>query len=76
MSLRLLQNTNIEMDDPDVLKLNNVELNDEELFDHCFIDGSIREAVTAFALAQGAARKIRHSLTHDLNSPIKCACLC
>ena len=42
----------------DVLKLNNVELNDEEFFlINASIDGSIREAVTAFALAQGALRR-------------------
>ena len=56
----------------DVLKLNNVELNDEEFFlINVSIDGSIREAVTAFALAQGALReRFVTALTHDLRTPL------
>ena len=55
-----------------MLKLNNVELNDEELFlINVSIDGSIREAVTTFALAQGALReRFVTALTHDLRTPL------
>ena len=63
----------------DVLKLNNVELNDEEFFlINVSIDGSIRESVTAFALAQGALReRFVTALTHDLRTPLSNArCLC
>jgi signal transduction histidine kinase len=56
----------------DVLKLNNVELNDEEFFlINASLDGAIREAVTAFALAQGALHeRFVTALTHDLRTPL------
>ncbi|SEO31056.1 Signal transduction histidine kinase [Nitrosospira multiformis] len=56
----------------DVLKANGVRLNDEEIYRiNASIDGSIREAVTAFALAQLALReRFVAALTHDLRNPL------
>ena len=56
----------------DVLKLNDVELNDNEVrVINASIDGSIREAVNAFALAQAALReRFIAALTHDLRNPL------
>ncbi|HEX8873940.1 MAG TPA: HAMP domain-containing sensor histidine kinase [Nitrosospira sp.] len=56
----------------DVLKLNNVELNDDEFFlINVSLDGSIREAVNAFALEQAALReRFVAALTHDLRNPL------
>ena len=56
----------------DVLKLNGVELDDEEVFViNISIDGSIRESVNAFALAQAALRqRFIAALTHDLRNPL------
>ncbi len=56
----------------DVLKLNDVELNDDEYrVINASIDGSIREAVNSFALAQTALReRFIAALTHDLRNPL------
>jgi signal transduction histidine kinase len=56
----------------DVLKLNGVELNHDEVFlINASIDGSIRESVNAFALAQAALReRFIAALTHDLRNPL------
>ena len=56
----------------DVLKLNDVELNDDEYrVINASIDGSIREAVNSFALAQAALReRFIAALTHDLRNPL------
>jgi signal transduction histidine kinase len=56
----------------DALKLNGVELDDEEVFViNISIDGSIRESVNAFALAQAALRqRFIAALTHDLRNPL------
>lgn len=56
----------------DVLKANDVQLTDEEVFlIHSSMDGSIREAVNAFALAQAALReRFIAALTHDLRNPL------
>lgn len=56
----------------DVLKLNGVELNDNELLViNSSIDESIREAVRAFALAQAALHeRFIATLTHDLRNPL------
>ena len=56
----------------DVLKANDVHLDDEEIFViHVSIDGSIREAVNAFALAQAMLReRFVAALTHDLRNPL------
>jgi signal transduction histidine kinase len=56
----------------DVLKANDVQLTDEEVFRvNASIDGSIREAVNAFALAQAALReRFMAALTHDLRNPL------
>ena len=56
----------------DVLKLNGVELDDNEIFViNTSIDGSIRESVNAFALAQAALRqRFIAALTHDLRNPL------
>ena len=56
----------------DVLKLNGVGLYDNEVFViNTSIDGSIRESVNAFALAQAALRqKFVAALTHDLRNPL------
>jgi signal transduction histidine kinase len=56
----------------DVLKANGVRLNDDEIYRiNASIDGSIREAVTAFALAQLALReRFMAALTHDLRNPL------
>jgi signal transduction histidine kinase len=59
----------------DVLKANDVQLTDEEV--HLIsvsIDGSVREAVKAFALAQAMLReKFYVALTHDLRNPLSSA---
>ncbi|HET7061952.1 MAG TPA: HAMP domain-containing sensor histidine kinase [Nitrosospira sp.] len=59
----------------DVLKLNDVQLNDDEVFViNASIDGSIREAVTAFALAQTVLReRFAATLAHDLRNPLSAA---
>jgi signal transduction histidine kinase len=56
----------------DVLKVNGVELDDDEVFViNTSIEGSIRESVNAFALAQAALRqKFIAALTHDLRNPL------
>ena len=56
----------------DVLKLNGVGLDDNEVFViNTSIDGSIRESVNAFALAQAALRqRFVAALTHDLRNPL------
>ncbi|SCY54960.1 Signal transduction histidine kinase [Nitrosospira sp. Nl5] len=56
----------------DVLKLNGIQLNDDEFFlINVSIDGSIREAVNAFALAQAALHEgFIAALTHDLRNPL------
>lgn len=56
----------------DVLKANGVQLNDDEIYRiNASIDGSVREAVNAFALAQLALReKFMAALTHDLRNPL------
>jgi signal transduction histidine kinase len=56
----------------DVLKLNGVQLHDEEIFViNASMDGSVRESVTAFALAQAALRqRFIAALTHDLRNPL------
>jgi signal transduction histidine kinase len=59
----------------DVLKLHGVLLNDNEVFViHVSIDGSIRESVNAFVLAQTALReRFAAALTHDLRNPLSTA---
>lgn len=59
----------------DVLKQNSVQLNsDEVLVINASIDGSIRESVNAFALAQAALREgFVAALTHDLRNPLSSA---
>ncbi len=56
----------------DVLKLNGVELDDGEVFViNASFEGSIRESVNAFALAQAALRqRFIAALTHDLRNPL------
>jgi signal transduction histidine kinase len=56
----------------DVLKANDVQLNDDEIYRiNASIDGSVREAVNAFALAQLALReRFMAALTHDLRNPL------
>ncbi|PTR16097.1 phospho-acceptor domain-containing protein [Nitrosospira sp. Nsp2] len=56
----------------DVLKLNGIELDESEVFVvHTSIDGSIRESVNGFALAQAALRqRFIAALTHDLRNPL------
>jgi signal transduction histidine kinase len=56
----------------DVLKLNDVELNDDEYrVINASIDGSIRESINAFELAQAALReRFIAALTHDLRNPL------
>jgi signal transduction histidine kinase len=56
----------------DVLKLNGVELDDGEVFViNASFEGSIRESVNAFALAQAALRqRFISALTHDLRNPL------
>jgi signal transduction histidine kinase len=56
----------------DVLKLNGVELDDNEVFViDTSIEGSIRESVNTFALAQAALRqRFIAALTHDLRNPL------
>jgi signal transduction histidine kinase len=59
----------------DVLKLNGVQLTDSELYIiHASIDESIRESVSAFALAQSELReRFVAALTHDLRNPLSTA---
>ena len=59
----------------DVLKRNNVPISDEEMqVMGSSIDASIREAVTAFTLAQAAFREqFIATLAHDLRSPLAAA---
>jgi signal transduction histidine kinase len=59
----------------DVLKSHGLELSSDESFIiNASIDGSIREAVTAFALAQAALReRFMAALTHDLRNPLASA---
>jgi signal transduction histidine kinase len=59
----------------DVLKTHGVQLSDEEVFViNVSIDGSIRESVNAFALAQTALReRFVAALTHDLRNPLSTA---
>jgi signal transduction histidine kinase len=59
----------------DVLKLNGVRLDmDEFTIVNACIDGSIRESVTAFALAESALReRFVATLTHDLRNPLAAA---
>jgi signal transduction histidine kinase len=59
----------------DVLKRNGVQLNDDEvLVINASMDGSIREAVSAFALAQATLREgFVAALTHDLRNPLSSA---
>lgn len=56
----------------DVLKENRVQLSEDEIYRiNASIDGSVREAVNAFALAQLAVReKFIAALTHDLRNPL------
>ncbi len=56
----------------DVLKLNDVQLNDDEVFViNASIDDSICQAVNAFTLAQAALREgFVAALTHDLRNPL------
>ena len=56
----------------DVLKRNDVQLNDEEIFViNASIDGSIGESVKAFVLTQAALReRFVATLTHDLRNPL------
>jgi signal transduction histidine kinase len=56
----------------DVLKLNDVPLNDDEVFViNASIDDSICESVNAFSLAQAALREgFVAALTHDLRNPL------
>jgi signal transduction histidine kinase len=56
----------------DVLKLNGVQLDDDQvLVINTSIDGSIREAVSAFALAQTVLReRFAAALAHDLRNPL------
>ena len=56
----------------DVLKINGVPLNEREIYIiNASIDGSIREAVNAFALAQAALQeRFVAALAHDLRNPL------
>lgn len=56
----------------DVLKTNGVHLNDREIYIiNASIDGSIREAVNAFALTQAALQeRFVATLAHDLRNPL------
>jgi signal transduction histidine kinase len=56
----------------DILKANGVRLTDDEVYlINASIDGSIREAVNAFALAQAALHeRFVAALTHDLRNPL------
>jgi signal transduction histidine kinase len=56
----------------DVLKINRVQLADDEIYRiNASIDGSIRGAVNAFALAQAMLReRFIAALTHDLRNPL------
>lgn len=67
---QILRSTLIE-----VLKRNNVPISDEELqIIGSSIDASIREAVTAFTLAQSAFREqFVATLAHDLRTPLAAA---
>ncbi len=59
----------------DVLTLNGVQLNRDEVFViNVSIDGCIREAVSAFALAQTVLReRFAAALAHDLRNPLSTA---
>lgn len=59
----------------DVLKLNGVQLNQNEvLVINASIDGSIRASVNAFALAQTELReRFAAALVHDLRNPLSAA---
>ncbi len=59
----------------DVLKLNGVQLDNDELFIiNVSIDDAIRESVNAFALVQAALReRFVATLTHDLRNPLSTA---
>lgn len=56
----------------DVLRLNDVQLDNEEFFAiNASIDSAIRESVNAFALAQAAFReRFVLAVTHDLRNPL------
>src|SRR5687768_12172550 len=56
----------------DVLKANDVQLTDDEIYQiNASIDGSVGEAVNAFALVQLALReRFMAALTHDLRNPL------
>lgn len=56
----------------DVLKANDVQLTDDEIYQiNASIDGSVGEAVNAFALVQLALReRFIAALTHDLRNPL------
>jgi signal transduction histidine kinase len=62
----------------DVLKRNEIQLNhDEVLVINASIDGSIRESVNAFALAQAVLReRFVATLAHDLRNPLSTAHTC
>src|SRR4051794_7676284 len=59
----------------DVLKLHGVQLDhDEVLVINASVDGSIRESVNAFALAQAVLReRFAAALVHDLRNPLSAA---
>jgi signal transduction histidine kinase len=59
----------------DILKMHDVRLTDHEAFViNVSIDGSIRDSVNAFALAQTALReRFVAALTHDLRNPLSTA---
>jgi signal transduction histidine kinase len=59
----------------DVLNMRDVQLNEHEVFViNISIDGSIRESVNAFALAQTALREqFVATITHDLRNPLSTA---
>ena len=61
----------------DVLKMNDVPLDDREIYIiNASIDGSIREAVNAFALTQAALQeRFVATLAHDLRNPLSNAYL-
>jgi signal transduction histidine kinase len=61
----------------EVLKRNNVPISDEEIQSiSSSIDASIREAVTAFTLAQAAFREqFIATLAHDLRNPLAAAAM-
>lgn len=67
---QILRSTIVE-----VLKRNNIPLSDEEMqIISTSIDASIREAVTAFTLAQSAFREqFVATLAHDLRNPLAAA---